>query len=211
MPRLSLVSTHLHQPSPSHRPKLRHGLATSAARLLRACARVLAFPPCRPPKPSLSIAPYRYATTIHVLNSAVVKLSKLTQVTKVYRGIATGALPDCFFRTSALGVRGGVENSFMSTSTKRSVALTYASGGGGGILLEIEQGMCSRGACLNWLSQYPHEEEVSQSSTVLAGSLASLPPPTRMLAMQTSVPPWGSSRSPTRPSPGPRMGTGSAI
>ena len=29
-----------------------------------------------------------YATTIHVINSAIVKLGKLTQATKVYRGVS---------------------------------------------------------------------------------------------------------------------------
>ena len=48
----------------------------------------------------------------------------------------------------------------MSTSTERSVAITYASDGGMGLLLELEQGMCNRGACISWLSQYPHEAEV---------------------------------------------------
>ena len=36
----------------------------------------------------------KYATTLHVVNSAVVKLSKLTKAAKVYRGIA-GVTPAC--------------------------------------------------------------------------------------------------------------------
>ena len=35
-----------------------------------------------------------YVTTIHVINSAIVKLSKLTVVTPVYRGVQGGMLPE---------------------------------------------------------------------------------------------------------------------
>ena len=34
-----------------------------------------------------------YTTTLHTINSAVVKLGKLTKATKVYRGVAGGLLP----------------------------------------------------------------------------------------------------------------------
>ena len=102
----------------------------------------------------------RYATTLHVLNSCIVKLSKLTKVCKVYRGLAKGVLPDAFWNKDKYGVRGGVEAAFMSTTADRSVASSYASGGGAGLLLELEQGMVDRGAELSWLSQYPHEAEV---------------------------------------------------
>ena len=101
-----------------------------------------------------------YVTTQHVLNSAIIKLSKLTRVTKVYRGLASGGLPDAFWNADRHGVRGGVENAFMSTTTSRDVALKYAGGGSGGIVFEIEQGMVSRGADISWLSQYPHEKEI---------------------------------------------------
>ena len=49
-------------------------------------------------------------------------------------------------------------------SVDRNVAMSYASGGGGGgkagIVLEARQAMVDRGADLAWLSQYPHEAEV---------------------------------------------------
>jgi hypothetical protein len=37
----------------------------------------------------------------------------------------------------------------------------YAAGDGSrmGIVIEVQQGMVNRGACIKWLSQYPHEEE----------------------------------------------------
>ena len=50
-----------------------------------------------------------YTTTLHVLNSCIVKLSKLTKVTKVYRGLAGGVLPNEFWTPNKVNVRGGVE------------------------------------------------------------------------------------------------------
>ena len=43
------------------------------------------------------------------LNSCIVKLSKLTKVTKVYRGMAGGVLPKEFWTPNKVNVRGGVE------------------------------------------------------------------------------------------------------
>ena len=109
-----------------------------------------------------------YATTIHAVASCVLKLSKLTTATKVYRGLSGAALPASFFEPNAEGVCGGVEFGFMSTSKAKGEALAYATSeahrGQGGMfcptLLEMEQGMVSRGAEMAWISQYPHEEEV---------------------------------------------------
>ena len=109
----------------------------------------------------------KYVTTLHAINSAVVKLSKLTKVTKVYRGMSGMTLPEQFMKANEVGVRGGIETSFMSTSVDRNVALAYASGDVG-LVLEIEQGMVSRGADIRFISQYPHEKEVSaQPGTIL--------------------------------------------
>jgi hypothetical protein len=49
----------------------------------------------------------------------------------------------------------------MSTTTSRDVAMGYSSQGATPMLFEMTQGMVDRGAELSWLSQYPHEEEVS--------------------------------------------------
>ena len=67
-----------------------------------------------------------YTTTLHAINSCVVKSGKLTRATKVYRGISGMALPRTFWHQNRFGVRGGVENGFMSTTTKRDVAMGYA-------------------------------------------------------------------------------------
>ena len=51
----------------------------------------------------------KYTTTLHAVNSAVIKLGKLTTATKVYRGIAGMALPTEFWQPNQFGVKGGVE------------------------------------------------------------------------------------------------------
>lgn len=61
----------------------------------------------------------RYSTTLHVLNSAIVKLGKLTRVEKVYRGIAGGLLPESFWRANEHGVCGGV------VTTRRGLKRTW--------------------------------------------------------------------------------------
>ena len=100
----------------------------------------------------------RYTTTLYVINSAVLKMSKLTIARPVYRGYSGGSMPAAFQVANGFGVRGGVESAFMSTTTDRSVAMGYASHGSVGIVIEMEMGMVDRGAELSWLSQYPHEQ-----------------------------------------------------
>ena len=83
----------------------------------------------------------KYTTTLHAINSAIVKLSKLTVATKVYRGIKGATLPEQFWKANKFGVRGGIESAFMSTTTDRDVALSYATGSNcGGFVFEIQQG-----------------------------------------------------------------------
>jgi NLR family CARD domain-containing protein 3 len=101
-----------------------------------------------------------YVTTTHVVNSAIVKMSKLTMTQKVYRGVAGGLLPESFWRPNEQGVKGGIESAFMSTTFEREVAMAYAAGTGGkpALVFEMQMGMIDRGAKLGWISQYPHEE-----------------------------------------------------
>lgn len=49
-----------------------------------------------------------YPTTLHIINSAVLKLSKLTKAVKVYRGMASGVLPKAFWKPNDYHVRGGI-------------------------------------------------------------------------------------------------------
>jgi hypothetical protein len=51
----------------------------------------------------------RYATTLHNINSCIVKLGKLMPAQCVYRGISGGLLPDGFWRRNEFNVCGGVE------------------------------------------------------------------------------------------------------
>ena len=100
-------------------------------------------------------------TTCHVINSVIVKCSKLTQAAKVFRGVAGGVLPNEFWTPNAQGVRGGIEGAFMSTTYARDVAVDYAtSSGKPSMIFELQMGMVDRGAELGWLSQYAHEAEV---------------------------------------------------
>jgi len=100
-----------------------------------------------------------YTTTIHVINSCIVKMGKLTEAKPVYRGMSGRLFPPSFWRKNAQGVMGGVEYAFMSTTPNRSVAYQYSQDPYG-IVVEIKQGMIDRGAEIAWLSQYPHEAEV---------------------------------------------------
>ena len=108
-----------------------------------------------------------YATTLHCINSAIIKLSKLTKADKVYRGVSGGVLPESCRVSNAYNVRGGVEGGFLSTTTEQATALFYAQGGAdkakrdkAAILFESQMGMVDRGADVRWLSEFPHEAEI---------------------------------------------------
>ena len=79
-----------------------------------------------------------YVTTTHVVNSAIVKASKLTTARKIYRGVAGGVLPERFWRANEQGVKGGIESAFMSTTFERKVAMKYAAGAQGKPALVFE-------------------------------------------------------------------------
>ena len=93
-----------------------------------------------------------YRTTLHAINSCVIKLSKVQPVCKLYRGFTDGTLPDTFWRKDALGVAGGCEYAFMSTTTVRQQAVHYAAGQASTIF-ELHQGMVDRGADISWTSR----------------------------------------------------------
>ena len=125
-----------------------------------------------------------YTSTVHCINSALVKTSKLQAAATVYRGVSGGVLPPSFWQPDAASnVRGGVEFSFLSTTLDRRVAMHYAAtasaDGRAGVLFEIRQGLVDRGADLSWLSQYPFEREIcfgpltglEVSSTSVEGSV----------------------------------------
>lgn len=101
-----------------------------------------------------------YVTTLHVINSAIVKLGRLAKPRTVYRGVKGGVLPRQFWKRVG---NGGVEFAFMSTTSDRDVAMGYATGrsGASSTVMEIQMGMIDRGADLQWCSQYPHEQEIT--------------------------------------------------
>ena len=121
-----------------------------------------------------------YVTTIHAINSCVIKLSKLTKAQKVWRGIKDAKLPPEFWVPNHFGIKGGIEFGFSSTTTDRAQAMHYAHGashkeGDAMTIFEMQMGMVDRGADLSWLSQYPHEKEVL------------LPPLTGLEALESDV------------------------
>ena len=89
-----------------------------------------------------------YVTTLHAINSGIIKLSKQTKACTVYRGVAGGVLPEQFWTPNEHGVMGGIELGFMSTTTERDVALMYMqqSGKAAKMVFEIRMGMIDRGA-----------------------------------------------------------------
>jgi hypothetical protein len=96
-----------------------------------------------------------FQTTLHVLNSAILKVSRTQTACKVYRGVKGGRLPNQFWEPNAKNVRGGTELAFMSTTKNRSVAKNFAAGSGCSMLFEIQMGMIDRGAPVKWCSYYP--------------------------------------------------------
>jgi hypothetical protein len=97
-----------------------------------------------------------YTTTIHVINSCIVKMGKLTKAKPVYRGLSLRILPEQFWKPNEQGVMGGVEFAFMSTTPDRSVAEQYSQDGFG-IIVEIQQGMMCASAmrCVGTRSPLP--------------------------------------------------------
>lgn len=106
----------------------------------------------------------RFVTTIHAIASALIKLAKVSPLPpggKVYRGLSGMNVPDCFRRPDKYGCRGGVEFGFMSTSMSKEQAMVYMDADEGmPTLFEVRTGQVDRGARLNWVSQFPREEEV---------------------------------------------------
>ena len=68
-----------------------------------------------------------YATTIHILVSAVIKIARTTKLPsglELFRGLGgLMALPDSFFRVDANGCRGYAEWGFLSTTSNKAVAI----------------------------------------------------------------------------------------
>eukprot|EP00960_Hanusia_phi_P050248 760095-Hanusia_phi.AAC.1 len=100
--------------------------------------------------PLKRVGAMKYVTTIRMIASGIVKLSKFCKLPverKVYRGLNAMTLPEFFFWADKNGFKGAVEPAFMSTSLDKGVALNYLHRGGNlPILLEIDVGQVDRGA-----------------------------------------------------------------
>ena len=103
-----------------------------------------------------------YTTTIHCINSAIVKLSRACPLDprRVARGSNRLRLPERFAVKDKLGCQGAVEMGFISTSTNLEVACNYTRGGVMAMVLDIERGAMDKGASIGPLSQYFMEEEI---------------------------------------------------
>jgi hypothetical protein len=112
-----------------------------------------------------AFAPVNFTTTLHVIISAIQKLSVRTPVQSiVYRGTGgRGYLPDCFWEPQeGLNVYGYTEFGVMSMTSSKDIALEYS-----GVLrdrphpavLAFAAGAVDRGANVQELSQFPLEVE----------------------------------------------------
>ena len=102
-----------------------------------------------------------WATSAALLVSGILKLRVASAPATVYRGVKEQfiQLPEGFVTKRAGQFASGVEPAPMSTTKERGVALSYA-GEQRGSLFQIEFTDANRGAALQFLSQYPAEEEL---------------------------------------------------
>jgi len=71
----------------------------------------------------------------------------------VYRGLGGVNLPACFEECEEGGGRGGSDFGFLSTTTKKEVAVDYIGDKEMPVLFRIEVGDMDRGASISFLSQ----------------------------------------------------------
>ena len=119
----------------------------------------------------------QFATTIFVLQSAVMKISRVMRLPpglELFRGLGGLAeLPDSFRTPDEHGRLGYMEYGFLSTTSHRETAVEYSGAGEGKPLPMVIQTRASsvdRGACIKELSQYPGEvrpEPLARSSLAL--------------------------------------------
>jgi Ca2+-binding EF-hand superfamily protein len=104
-----------------------------------------------------------YVNFVYACASGMSKISRVSRIPRgrrVYRGMGEIKLPTEFLNEKEGGGRGGVEYAFMSTTTRREVAVCYIGGKAFPILFECEVGDIDRGCSLSFLSQYPQEDEI---------------------------------------------------
>ena len=103
--------------------------------------------------------PNWYPVTLHLINSALLKLGKLAAPTVVYRSLPGGVLPQSYWRPNSRGVLGAIESGVVSCVAEARVALLHAARASGGLQASVLAIRQADGACaadLTWLSQYAH-------------------------------------------------------
>ena len=97
-----------------------------------------------------------FTTTLHVLVSAVIKLTRVGVPERVFRGISGRAITLDDFNKGVF-----VEKGAQSFTRDKSVAMQYARPGAGGssYLLEVQEGEADQGADISSFSYYPLEAE----------------------------------------------------
>ena len=78
------------------------------------------------------------------------------------------SFPSFLIFVSRICVIGGVEMAFMSTTTNLAVAIEYAGRGDSDkrTIMEIPFSAASRGASVQWVSQYPYGKAMQWVSTL---------------------------------------------
>lgn len=95
-----------------------------------------------------------YPSTITSIQRAIAKLSPLTAVTPLYRGISGTLLPPDCFTSDEFGVRGGAEPAFCSCGTLKE-ALLHLGSREVTVLFKLLQGASDRAADFSLLGQIP--------------------------------------------------------
>ena len=108
----------------------------------------------------------RYLTTIFVISSAIVKLTRTQHIPCgliLYRGLGGDVdYPGYFYNSDELGCQGIAEPGFMSTTKRRETAIRYSGlkkGKNCPRILEMHVRSVDRGADISEFSQYQHEAE----------------------------------------------------
>ena len=88
-----------------------------------------------------------FTTTLHAINSGVIKLSRVQPACDVYRGMKGMKLPRSFVEAKN-NVRGGVEHGFLSATMDFEEAVKYTRGGPEtpSLVFQMRMGMVNRGA-----------------------------------------------------------------
>ena len=109
-----------------------------------------------------------YTTTIYVLASAVISISRETKLRlgmKLYRGLGGDkTFPPHFYQSDEKGRRGMLEWGFMSTTADKAIAIQYSGVQQGKpfpTIIEISTATVDRGADISCFSQYPGEKDTN--------------------------------------------------